>query len=59
MIAIVFMMSLVGNASEGDGQPRLRLANPTTWPDQAGLAAAGEWDRLKALQDGLKGGRSA
>jgi predicted flap endonuclease-1-like 5' DNA nuclease len=35
----------------------LRLANPTTWPEQAGLAAAGEWDALGALQDKLKWGR--
>lgn len=34
-----------------------RVNDPTTWPEQARLAAAGEWDRLKALQDELKGGR--
>jgi predicted flap endonuclease-1-like 5' DNA nuclease len=33
------------------------LADPTTWPEQASLAAAGKWDELKALQDTLKGGR--
>lgn len=33
------------------------LANPTTWPEQAGLAAAGKWDALETLQDELKGGR--
>jgi hypothetical protein len=32
-------------------------ANPGTWPEQAGLAAAGKWDELEALQDELKGGR--
>ncbi len=38
--------------------PRLlRLADPTTWPEQAALAAAGEWDALGALQGSLKGGR--
>ncbi|WP_304234723.1 DUF4332 domain-containing protein [Jiulongibacter sediminis] len=31
--------------------------NPTTWPEQAGLAAAGKWDELNELQDRLKGGR--
>ncbi len=31
--------------------------NPTTWPDQAALAAAGKWDELKVLQDKLDGGR--
>jgi len=25
--------------------------NPSTWPDQAQLAAAGEWDKLKQWQD--------
>ena len=33
------------------------LADPTTWPEQATLAAAGKWDELQALQDTLKGGR--
>jgi predicted flap endonuclease-1-like 5' DNA nuclease len=35
----------------------LRLNDPTTWPDQAKLAAAGKWDDLKALQDSLRAGR--
>ena len=35
------------------------LADPTTWPEQATLAATGEWDALEALQDELKGGRRA
>jgi ribosomal protein L30 len=35
----------------------LRLAVPETWPEQAALAAAGNWDELKQLQDRLKGGR--
>ncbi len=34
-----------------------RLADPGTWPEQAALAAAGDWDGLKQLQDTLKGGR--
>jgi len=33
------------------------LANPTTWPEQARLAAAGKWDAFETLQDELKGGR--
>ena len=33
------------------------LADPSTWPEQAGLAAAGDWDKLETLQDELKGGR--
>lgn len=35
------------------------LADPTTWPEQATLAATGQWDALEALQDELKGGRRA
>ncbi len=30
--------------------------DPSTWPDQAKLAAAGEWDKLKAWQAELDGG---
>ena len=38
--------------------PRLaRLADPTSWPEQAALAAAGDWEALDALQERLKGGR--
>jgi predicted flap endonuclease-1-like 5' DNA nuclease len=38
--------------------PRLRrLANPGTWPEQAALAAADDWEALEALQQALKGGR--
>lgn len=36
---------------------RYRLADPTTWPEQAALGAADDWDGLAALQDELKGGR--
>jgi predicted flap endonuclease-1-like 5' DNA nuclease len=35
----------------------LRIADPSTWPEQAALAAAGKWDALETLQDELKGGR--
>jgi predicted flap endonuclease-1-like 5' DNA nuclease len=35
----------------------IRLGDPTTWPEQAGLAAEGKWDALASLQDSLKGGR--
>lgn len=41
----------------GDG--RFRIADPTTWPEQAGLAAEGKLDELKALQDRLSAGRKA
>jgi len=35
------------------------IADPTTWPEQAALAAEGKMEALKALQDKLKGGRKA
>ncbi|HNT53258.1 MAG TPA: hypothetical protein PKG95_01015 [Anaerolineaceae bacterium] len=35
----------------------LNFGDPTTWPEQARLAAAGEWTALKSYQDTLKGGR--
>lgn len=35
----------------------LRLADPSTWPEQASLAADGQWDALEALQNELKGGK--
>lgn len=34
----------------------LSIANPATWPEQARLAAEGEWPELEKLQDELKGG---
>jgi predicted flap endonuclease-1-like 5' DNA nuclease len=34
-----------------------RLADPSTWGEQAQLAAEGRWDQLKSLQNNLKGGR--
>ncbi len=33
-----------------------RYMNPGSWPKQAGLAAAGDWEALEKLQDDLKGG---
>lgn len=35
---------------------RFSLAKPETWPQQAELAAAGDWDALKKLQNELHGG---
>lgn len=32
-------------------------ADPATWPEQARLAAIGDWTGLKDLQDQLQGGR--
>jgi len=39
-------------------EANLRLADPTTWPEQARLAADGDWEGFKTLQDRLTGGRS-
>lgn len=36
--------------------PRYKLANPSTWPMQADLAANNRWHELKKLQDELVGG---
>lgn len=36
---------------------RYKAHDPTTWPEQARLAANGEWDRLKKWQDELDGGK--
>jgi len=36
---------------------RYKMHNPATWPQQAGLAASGDWDQLKELQDRLDGGK--
>ncbi|MBN1658413.1 MAG: hypothetical protein JXA93_08440 [Anaerolineae bacterium] len=36
-----------------------RLFDPTTWPEQAQLAAEGNWEGLKALKDRLTAGRRA
>jgi large subunit ribosomal protein L30 len=38
-------------------QPRLRMADPTTWPEQARLAAAGQWEEFNQLTSQLRGGR--
>jgi len=41
-----------------DGGERFRIHEPATWPQQAALAASGDWAALKRLQDDLKGGRT-
>ncbi len=38
---------------------RFNFQDPTTWPEQARLAAAGEWDKLRKWQEELKAGRVA
>ncbi|APQ19391.1 hypothetical protein A9200_14220 [Maribacter hydrothermalis] len=37
--------------------PRYTMHKPGTWPKQAKLAAAGDWDKLKTLQEKLDGGK--
>lgn len=39
------------------GGPGFRIADPGSWPEQAGLAADGRWAELRALQDRLVAGR--
>ena len=39
-----------------DAGPRYRIANPSTWAQQAGLAASNKWTELKKLQDELSAG---
>jgi predicted flap endonuclease-1-like 5' DNA nuclease len=36
---------------------RYAMANPASWPQQAGLAAEEKWEELDALQDRLSAGR--
>ncbi|MBK7095725.1 MAG: hypothetical protein IPH57_12000 [Saprospiraceae bacterium] len=36
---------------------RYKMHDPTTWPEQAKLAAAGDWDALEKLQTSLDGGK--
>jgi predicted flap endonuclease-1-like 5' DNA nuclease len=38
------------------GGDRFRVANPTTWAEQAALAAENRWADLRALQDELDAG---
>jgi len=38
------------------GGARFRIANPSTWAQQAKLASTNKWSELKKLQDGLSGG---
>jgi predicted flap endonuclease-1-like 5' DNA nuclease len=39
-----------------DGGSRFRIANPSTWAQQAALCATNKWTELKKLQDELSGG---
>jgi oligopeptide/dipeptide ABC transporter ATP-binding protein len=39
--------------------PRFQMADPSTWPQQAELAAAGNWAELETLQGQLSAGRQS
>ena len=39
------------------GGPNFRVANPGTWPEQAGYCVRNDWAGLKRLQDRLTAGR--
>ena len=39
------------------GGNKFKMFDPTSWPKQAKLAAAGKWEELKKLQLELKGGK--
>ncbi|MCD4792887.1 MAG: hypothetical protein K8R54_06625 [Bacteroidales bacterium] len=40
------------------GGNKYKRFDPTTWPDQAKLAADGKWNELNKWQDELKGGKA-
>ena len=40
-----------------DAGSRYASHDPTTWPQQSSMAAAGQWDELKKWQDELDGGK--
>ena len=42
-----------------DAEGTFNAQDPTTWPEQATLAAEGKWDELTILKDMLQGGRDA
>jgi len=42
---------------EAENPSLLRLTDPSTWSEQARMAAEGEWEDLQALQESLKESR--
>ena len=42
---------------EAENPNLLRLTDPSTWPEQARMAADGDWEALSALQNDLKSAR--
>ena len=60
--AAIFTFEDLSNAKAEDLQQiladaGLKMMDASTWPQQAELAADGDWDALKKLQDKLSGGR--
>lgn len=47
----------VGDLNQVLREEGLQFADPSTWPEQAVLAAEGDWSGLDALQQELSGGR--
>ena len=48
-----------GNLKEilNNAGSRYQMHDPSSWPMQSGMAANGEWDKLKEWQDNAKGGK--
>lgn len=42
-----------------DAGTRFQMHDPSTWPQQAKLAANGDWEKLAKVQEELKGGKKA
>ncbi|HUF97478.1 MAG TPA: hypothetical protein VMM60_05060 [Ilumatobacter sp.] len=42
-----------------DAGPRFQKHDPTSWPQQAGLLAAGQWEEFKTLTESLRGGTAS
>ena len=36
---------------------KYRMADPSTWPEQAALGARGDWEAMEKLKEELQGGR--
>jgi predicted flap endonuclease-1-like 5' DNA nuclease len=47
----------INEVLEKENPNLLRLTDPSTWPEQARMAAEGDWEALSALQNELKNAR--
>lgn len=52
-------MNRIRDILEAENPNLLRLTDPSTWPEQARMAAEEDWEALQALQDSLKESRRA